>query len=388
MRSVLAIAEAELKRFNADKSNIFFVFIFPLALVFLLGSQFTPSGTAGTVAVTGPESGLRVALIEQMETAGLEVTLTDEDGMRRQVARGTADVGVTIPESAAEDFAAGTDFALELVSASQSDAVAVAQLVRDATAAATLREGQVIALRGAGIDSDADIVRALERAEDSVAPARLVVRNQSGLAREFRGLGQFDLTASTTLLLFTFLTALTGAVTLIQARRDGVVKRIMASPVSATQAIAGQGLGRLAIALFQGLYIMLASWLIFGVSWGDPVAASVLLLVFSLVAAGVSMIVGVLVDNESLGLGLGIGASLVVGAIGGAMVPLEFFSDTMRRVAHFTPHAWGYEAFAELQRRSGGLFDILPELGVLLAMAVVTLALGSWLLRRSLERAM
>lgn len=387
MRSVLAIAVAELKRFNADRSNIFFVFIFPLALVFLLGSQFGGSGSAGTVALTGADSALRTALVQEFEAAGLEVNATDEEGMRRQVARGGADVGVTIPGTAVEDFESGADPALELVSGSQGNAFAVAQMVRDATTAATLRAGQVAALRTAG-GSDDQINSALDQAESDIPAATLVVRDTSGLAQEFRGLGQFDLSAASTLLLFTFLTALTGGVALIQSRRDGVIKRIMAAPVSATQAVAGQGLGRLVIALFQGLYIMLTTWLLFGVSWGDPVAATVLLLAFGLVAAGAAMIIGVLVDNEGLATGLAVGGGLVLGAIGGAMVPLEIFGDTMRRVAHIAPHAWAYDAFAELQRRGGGVLDILPELGALLAMAALALAVGAWLLRRSLARAM
>lgn len=387
MRSVLAIAAAELKRFNADKSNIFFVFIFPLALVFLVGSQFGGSGPAGTVALTGPDSSLRTALVQELEAAGLEVTATDEEGMRRQVARGGAEVGLTIPEAAAEDYESGADPTLELVSGSANNAFAVAQVVRDATTSATLRAGQAAALRDAGAPEDR-IISALDRAESDIPPAALAVRDTSGLAQEFRGLGQFDLGAANTLLLFTFLTALTGGVALIQSRRDGVIKRIMAAPVSATQTVAGQGLGRLVIALVQGLYIMLATWLLFGVSWGDPLAATVLLLVFSLVAAGGAMIIGVLVDNEGLAIGLSVGAGLVLGAIGGAMVPLEIFGATMRRVAHVTPHAWAYDAFAEIQRRGGGVLDILPQLGALLAMAAVALVIGGWLLRRSLARAM
>jgi ABC-2 type transport system permease protein len=49
--------------------------------------------------------------------------------------------------------------------------------------------------------------------------------------------------------------------------------------------------------------------------------------------------------------------------------------------------AWASEAFAEIQRHNGTLVDILPQLGVLLAFAVVLLVLGSWSLRRSLARA-
>jgi ABC-2 type transport system permease protein len=63
------------------------------------------------------------------------------------------------------------------------------------------------------------------------------------------------------------------------------------------------------------------------------------------------------------------------------MVPIEFFSPTMRTVAHITPHAWAIDGYAELIRRDGGIVDILPELGILLAYAAVLLGLASWRLR-------
>ena len=142
------------------------------------------------------------------------------------------------------------------------------------------------------------------------------------------------------------------------------------------------------IAFFQGGYIMLATWLLFSVDWGNIGLSLLILAVFALVAAGAAMVLGSILDNEGAAVGAGVGLGLVLAAIGGGMAPLEIFSDTMRRVAHITPHAWGYDAFAEVQRRGGTLVDILPQLGVLAAMAAAALLLGAWLLRRSMARSL
>jgi ABC-2 type transport system permease protein len=69
------------------------------------------------------------------------------------------------------------------------------------------------------------------------------------------------------------------------------------------------------------------------------------------------------------------------------MYPIELFPDSLRTVAHVTPHAWAAEALADVQRHGAGLADILPELGVLLGFAAVLLLVGAWLLRRSVARA-
>ena len=45
--------------------------------------------------------------------------------------------------------------------------------------------------------------------------------------------------------------------------------------------------------------------------------------------------------------GVGVIVGLGVAALGGCMVPIEFFSDTMTKIAHLTPHAWALDVLAE-----------------------------------------
>lgn len=388
MRAVLAIAGVELRRFLADRSNIFFAFVLPLLLVLVLGIQNSGGGPAGRVALVAPDSGLRTALVDAYEAAELEVTVEAADTMRKEVAQGSQQVGVLVDAEAVAAFDEGREVGLEIVTGADSTAVTVAQLVRTATATAMLRGAQerVLARTGA---SGAEVAAALDRAEEKVAPASSTVQDTSRISQEFAGVSSTALVSGSMVLLFVFLNTIAGgAATLIQARRDGVVRRTMAAPVSAGQTVVGTALGRLAIGAFQGLYIVVATALIFGVDWGDMVALAVLVVVFGLVAAGVAMILGTLLDNEGAASGLAVGLGLVLAALGGTMVPLELFPDGLHRVAHLTPHAWGYDAIAAIQRHGGGVLEILPELGVLAGMAALTLLVGGWLLRRSMARAM
>lgn len=387
MRATIAIAAVELQRFVKDKGNIFFTFIFPMMLVFVLGSQFGGSGSSGSVAVTGPASDLRTAVAEQLEDSDITVSFAGHDDMLEQVARGRVDAGLVVTQEAATAFSDGATAQLEMIAGSSSMSMAAQQRVQVTVTNLDLRRLQIGALEGAGV-SEPDATQALGAAVEQVSQPTLEVRSVDQLSQEFQGLGQFDLGASSQLLLFTFLTSLAGSSTLINARRQGVLARTLASPVSTLQAIAGQSLGRWVIAFFQGAYIMLAAWLIFDVDWGNLWLSLLVLSVFALVAAGAAMVLGSVLDNEGAAVGAGVGIGLVLAAIGGGMMPLEIFSDTMRKIAHVTPHAWGYDAFAQIQRHNGGLIDILPQLGVLAAMAALVLLLGTWMLRRSLARSM
>jgi ABC-2 type transport system permease protein len=248
---------------------------------------------------------------------------------------------------------------------------------------------QAALLRAAGFAADQTgepFDRALGTAETVATglPAVTVATSTVGEALFPDDIGRFDLGASTQLLLFVFLTSLVGSTALVETRRLGVSRRMLATPTGAGTILIGEALGRVAVALVQGLIIMLGAGLLFGVQWGDPLGAAALLALFALAASGAAMLMGAVFRTEQQAGGFGIMLGLVLAALGGSMMPIELFSDTMRTVAKFTPHAWANEGFAELVRRDGGLLDIAPQLGVLAGYAVGLFAVGAWLLRRTL----
>jgi ABC-2 type transport system permease protein len=385
--NALAVAGVELRLFLRDRSNLFFSFVFPLLLVLMIGLQFGEGATAGRVAVSGSGTSLGSALVERLEADDAVVTDPDWDDALDLLARGRIDVAIRVDEAATTAYDAGEAVTLEVVRGSSPQASVVEQQVRVAVDALRSARNRVVALEASGVPSDR-AAAALGEAERIVSAPRLEVTSVDRLSQEFAGLGQFELGASGQLLLFTFLACLGGSATLIQARRLGVVSRMLAGPMSAGELVTGQILGRWAIGLFQGGYIMVATSVLFGVGWGNLPVALLVLLLFSLVAAGAAILLGTLLENEGAAAGAGVGFGLVLGALGGSMFPLELFPDSMRAISRITPHAWAYDALADVQRRGAGLLDVLPQLGVLAAMALVLAALGGWSLRRSLARAM
>lgn len=380
------MAAVELRRFLRDRSNIFFVFIFPLLLVLVIGSQFGTGDSNGRVAIAGADGELRTAIVDALESDDVEVTVGSEGESRERVSRGRADLALIVPEAASSSFRAGDDTELQVVVGTSPAAPATRQRLQTALRSVAAERGQVIAL-SAAVDGDR-VTAALDAAASEVAAPRLRVVGANELAREFSGVTGFDVGASGQMLLFVFLISLAGSATLIQARRNGVMARALAAPVTSWQAIVGQALGRMTIAMFQGGYIMIATSVLFGVEWGNVALALVVLLAFSAVAAGAAMLIGSRIDNEGAASGVGVGVGLVLAAIGGCMLPLELFPDTLRTVAHLTPHAWAYEALADIQRHGAGIADVALQLAVLLAMAAGVLALGAVALRRSIARAM
>lgn len=383
MRSVLAIGGVAVVRLVRDRGNLFFVFVFPLLLVLLIGMSFGGSQQRRLAVVTGDAGPATDSLVRSVEQAGSVVVdrLGDAAAAREAVARGTVDGALLVPAGYGDDLAAGTA-QVELIGRADQQA-GLRPVVEQATAAQATVHRAAAAL-GRVLPGSVD-ARALERLHAGVpetAVSTRAVGGQAGLAAEFAGLGQFDLGASSQLLLFVFVTSLSASSALVEDRELGMTARVLTTPTTPRQLIAGLGIGRYAVALAQGLYIIAATRLIFGVDWGDPVGAGLILAVFSGVSAGAAMLLGSHADNDAQASGLGVGLALGLAALGGSMAPLEVFPDTMRTIARATPHAWGNEAFAELVRRDGSVADIAPQLGVLAAMAVGLYALAAVRLRR------
>jgi ABC-2 type transport system permease protein len=339
------------------------------------------------VGIVGADDPAGIVLVERLEDAGTVtvVEVADVDDLRTRVSRGGLAAGVVVPEDYARDLERGAGAEVAFVGRADTRAMALRSVVATAVGEQAGLTSAVLVAQELTGDSP-ERLRATATGLQGMVPGVEVRSEEVGgdeLSQEFEGLGQFDLGASSQLFLFTFLTALTASASLIQTRRLGVANRMLASPTSVTTLLVGEAAGRVLVALFQAGYIVLATLLLFRVSWGDPLATGVVVVLFCVVAGAAAMLVGASLRNDSQAAGLGVGLGLGMAALGGSMVPLEVFGDTMRAVARVTPHAWANEAMAEIVRRDGGLGDVLVPVAVLAVYAAVLLTLATWALRRS-----
>jgi ABC-2 type transport system permease protein len=387
LTKALVIAGANLRRTARYRSNLFFMVLFPMLLILVIGAAFGGGFTPAVGVVVGepgPLAGRLVAALEDVEDLRVEV-VDDEDALRTAVERGELSAGLVVPAGYDRAVAAGDLVELRYLARPDENGrqlgIAVDAVV--AEQASLLRAARFAA--GEARMSFEDGLAAASAAVPRVAP--LTVRTSTvGEALFPESLGRFDIGASSQLLLFVFLTSLASAAALIETRRLGVSRRMLASPTGIGTILAGEALGRIAVALVQGVIIMLGAGLLFGVSWGDPLGAAAVLVAFALVGGGAGMVVGAAFRNDQQATGIGIFLGLGLAALGGSMIPIEVFSGTMRTIAFLTPHAWANDAFAELVRRGGGLLDIAPQLGVLAGYAAGLFLLGGWLFHRALTR--
>ena len=387
MSKIVAIGLSNVRRMLRERSNIFFVFIFPIAIILLIGLQFG-GGFDPIVGIYQADEGqLSTSVVSALEeTEGLATRdFESEEEMFTAVERGQVQAGLSIPAGIDDVARSGDQVEMGFV-ARPDGAGSQIQSIVSATIADVMRPvgAAQYASAASGVSFDETLEVALGISPDVQGPA--VEVSAVGESLFPADMGQFDLGAPSMLVMFTFLTAMAGSAALILSRKLGISQRMLSTPTSVRTIVVGESFGRWGTAMVQGLYIMILSFVIFSVNWGDPLGAALLLIVFSGVGAGAGVLLGSAFTNDEQAVGIGIMLSIGLAALGGAMFPLELFGDTMQRVAHLTPHAWAIDAFSELIRHDGATGDILTELGVLVAYSAVLFALASWRLRVAITR--
>jgi ABC-2 type transport system permease protein len=340
-----------------DRSALTSLFLLPVVFITVFGSMFS-----------GPDDGPSAPLIAVNRRAGDERAATataaiadsglfrvreerDPDHVERLVAR--------------EEAAAGLIFPPGFDPLARRPAV----LVIDLAASPQVRGPLQGALTGI-------IARSLFGAG---APPVLEARSPPGVARPLAGIGSFQLFVPGNAVLFGFFLALTVGISFIEERRSGTFRRLLAAPVRRPTLLLAKLVPFYLVGVGQMTFLFGLGVLAFGLEVGGSAFALVLLtlaMVFAAVALGL-LIASFGGTERQIG-AIGSVCLLVMGLLGGGMVPRQIMPATMQTIGLLTPHAWALEGYYDILVREGTtLADVGPEIlavsgfGVLFALVGV-----------------
>ena len=381
------IATTNLRRTFRVRTNAFLIFVFPLFLILILGETFGSGSAARVGLVSGGSGALSQALVTALERIpSIQiVSVGDVGSLQSQVGRGNLDAGIVIPTDYDAAIRGGHSAVIDYIARPVGLAQQLGETIRGVVARQSALLGAAQFAEADGSASNFDSALATATQTSGAVPSISVTETIAGKSAFSQTVGQFDQGAWTQLLLFVFLSALTaGSVGLIETRRLGLSRRMLATPTAATTIIGGEVLGRFLVGIIQAGVIIFGSALVFGVKWGQPLGVAAIVIVFTLVSAGAAIFLGALLRNVQQASGVALILGLGLAAIGGSMVPLQVFPPTMQTIAHLTPHAWANDAFAQLIANGASITGILPQLGVLVGFAAALLTLATWRLHQVL----
>ena len=387
LAKVAAVVTADGRRLRRDRTALFFILVLPACIILIVGIGIGGANNRLTVGIVDKNAGplgaeLRSALARsprlRLESFG------DAESLRAAVRHSEVIAGVVIPTDYDTALRAGRPTKVEFV----VDPAGQASLAARGSVAAAVdaQAGTAAAARLAATTSGTTFEAGYRQARSLAAAGGGVgVKVSTATGRAPLPLG-FSYTAPSNLVLFVFITSLAAGGAIVFARRLGVTRRMLATPTPPTVALLGQAGSRFLTAVFQGLFILVLGAVVFGVHWGDILAAGILVLVFALVATGAALIIGTMARTEEQTGAIGPPIGIALGMLGGCMWPLVIVPPVMRAVGHGTPHAWAMDGFITLVARDGHLRNIGPDLLAMALFAVLLLSAGTWRLRRAIFR--
>ena len=176
------------------------------------------------------------------------------------------------------------------------------------------------------------------------------------------------------------------ALALVRERTSGVIELFRVAPVNAWEVIAGKVFAYLLIGgLIAGATVVLLVGVFKIPMLGDPVALAGAIGLVLLASLGIGLLIAVVSDSERQAVQLSLLLLLASVFFSGFVIAISEFTEPVRLLAYLLPVTHGIRLMQDIMLRGGTTQNW--EYAALLAIAVVTLAVSWFGLRRGMTRA-
>jgi len=374
MRTALLIAGKDLRQRVRDRSALLIALVVPFVLASIFGLTLHNVDT-GRITFS-------YALVDQDHGAAARSFLTDVLGPveRQGVAR------VKVEQSLASgraDVNAGRVAATFVVPAGFSAAVAAARPasiqvlgnVDDAIGTLVARslaqsyaggiDGVRLAVAAVGPTSAADAGRLAARAR--AAPPAVTLVDVSATRKE---LGPGTYYAAGMAVFFLFFTVQFGITSVLDERRDGTLARMFAAPVSRHAVLLGKLVTSLVLGVVSMTVLAVATHVVLGAHWGNPLGVAILILCGVLAATAVMALVATLAKTPDQAGAWGSMVALVLAMLGGSFFSVSQAGGAIATLSLATPHAWFLRGLEDLAGGAGPAAVVGPAAAMLVFAAV------------------
>jgi len=380
LRATLLIAAKDLRQRLRDRSGLVIAFVAPFLLAAIIGLAFGSGDGfrfSATYAVVDDDRGpLATRFVDGVLAGpGLADVVTlrrvDAAEARDLVDRGDADAAFLIPAGFSASVQRGGSATVTVLEAGASPVAGqVARSLAEGYAAQLAATGLSVrtALDAAGrAPTQAEANRLGEQAAGRQLPVRLV---DGGVgAREIKPANYFGPSMA---IFFLFFTVSFGARSILIERRQGTLRRLLASAAPPGAVIAGKALAAFVLGVTSVLVMWLATSLVFGADWGDPLAVVALTVSSVLAAIGITAMVVTLARTDEQADGYSSLVVFTLALLGGNFIYLAQLPDLLQRLSLLTPNGWALRGFVDLVADGGGLETVAAPVAVTAAFGLAT----------------
>lgn len=384
MRPAFVIAGKDLRERLRDRSAWVIAILAPFGLAAIY-SLLLPTGdtrfhadyafvdmddsAASAAFLSGP-----LAALEEAGIASVQV-VEDPDAARELIDAGDVDAAAIIPASFGADVQEARGATVTVIGDTAS---AVGTEVLRSLAEGYVAELEAIRLSVATVLADApgppdpaEVEALAARAIDAPSPVTLVDAES-----ELRRMSSSTFFPAAMAIFFLFFTAQFGILSLLSERRHGTLPRLVAAPIAPWTIVAGKAIGSFILGVVAMTVIVIASTILLGAAWGNPIGVAILIVAAVLSAMGITALITTLGRTEEQAGGWNAIVAVTLGILGGSFFDLSQAPELLSRLSFLTPHAWFLQGLDELAAPSATLADLALPVGALLAFAVITGGIG------------
>ena len=175
----------------------------------------------------------------------------------------------------------------------------------------------------------------------------------------------------------------------LQAEVDSrTILRLMASPSQPYAIFAGKFAALMLLGLVQLTTMVVATSLLFGTHWGNPLPAIALMLTSVLMAIGLTGFFMSLADNAERGTSLAAIVIVLLSIVGGQFLPPQGLPDVFEILTRLTPNGQAHYGFLDLAAAgaSGSLHTIAQPLAFTAIVGLAGIAFAGLRARGALQR--
>ncbi len=357
-----ATIKKDLQLLARDRGALVSLFLLPVVFIAVFGAFFSGDGgdrrrTVAVWAADAPRPGAVVTALEQSQLFEVR-RVASAEAARAEVVADRADAGLVL--DADFDPAAGRP----------------AELAIDEGLAPMVR----LPLQGA---LHAIVHRAVFPPPPGADLPVLVPRTPPGIKRALRDVDAFQLSVPGNAVLFGFFLALTVGLAFAEERRWGTWRRILAAPAPRWRILLAKLVPYVLVGLGQFVFLFGLGAVVFGMRVGGSLVGLVVL-TFAVVTCAVSLglVMAAIGGSEKRMGSIGSVSLLIMGLVGGAMVPRAIMPPALKVAGLVVPHGWALDGyFTLLVREDATVLDVAPQIGAILAFAALFAAFGVWRFR-------
>ncbi len=169
---------------------------------------------------------------------------------------------------------------------------------------------------------------------------------------------------------FLYFTVQFGILSILEEQRDGTMARLLAAPLSPGSLLIGKSLSSVVTGLLSMGVLVVASSLIMGADWGNPVGVLILVMAGIISAMGIGALLGTLSNTAEQANNFASIVAVVLGILGGSFFPVAQSTGILASLSKLSPHAWLLQGFGD-NTGSGRFGDVLAAAAVVIITGLI-----------------